>query len=149
MKSIYSIYLLYFIAFIVNVICIKLTPITPLHRIEKRVPEQEEMSNDDNSYLIFIKTEDKQQAIDTIHNLIIENKNTFKDQEKFESIQINHEKNRDKYLMDYGYSGYVYEISHINGKSVLYAWLSFELVEKVKELPFVINASPNRKMHLC
>jgi len=142
MKHTCCYFIFYISIFIINVVCTKITPINPLISIDTIC----EVKPDDAYYLVLIKTVNKQSAIDAIHNLIMENKNTYKDIKEFENKQIEHEADRDKYLMDYGYSAYVYEISHVKDESMIYAYLSFDLVEKVNALPMVISCFPDKKI---
>ncbi|ORX43932.1 hypothetical protein BCR36DRAFT_360348 [Piromyces finnis] len=149
MKSIYYYYFICILILIVNAMDIGYSSINPMNRLgRRRIPNPDNTLTDDGSYLVIINTKDKSQAIETIHKLILENKGTFKDQNRFEEIQLDHDKNRNNYLVDYGDSGYVYEISSLKGKSVLYVWLSTELVDRVRKLPFVLAVSINRKMKI-
>ena len=89
--------------------------------------------------------------ISKIHNLIIKNKDTYKDSEKFEQIEQQRKINKTKfrYLIDYGESEYVYPIStRISGESdttLLYAYLSEKLVKTIKALPYVISCDTNHE----
>ncbi|ORY26378.1 subtilisin-like protein [Neocallimastix californiae] len=81
--------------------------------------------------------------IDEINTLILSNKKTYEDPEKFEEIEKSSSlKKRDSEshpLMDYGDSDYVYPVANLNDKTLLYAYLSNDLIETVKSLPNVIS----------
>eukprot|EP00833_Pecoramyces_ruminatium_P012392 jgi/Orpsp1_1/1186424/evm.model.d7180000050500.1 len=85
--------------------------------------------------------------VDEIHNLIIGNKDTYVDQEKFEEIERHDSqlKKRDSpvhYLEDYGDSSYVYPIFSDEDKTILYAYLSDDLKETVESMPNVSSVNP-------
>jgi len=86
--------------------------------------------------------------VDEIHNLIIGNKDTYLDQEKFERIEQHDSqlKKREEspvhYLEDYGDSSYVYPIFSDDDKTILYAYLSDALKEVVEAMPQVSSVRP-------
>jgi len=90
-------------------------------------------------------------TIGEIHNLIIKNKDTFKDVEKFEEIE-NQVQNiaslgkRDEANKDE--TNYVYEVASVNERTALYAYLSSDLIDTVSSLPNVISCLPRRKFSL-
>eukprot|EP00833_Pecoramyces_ruminatium_P008130 jgi/Orpsp1_1/1182162/evm.model.c7180000080126.1 len=114
--------------------------------------------NEDKYYLIFIDnpngeipitTTSKNQCykrqesselienlVNEIHSLIINNKDTFKNPEKLNEIKEKStlKKRNINYLVNYGDSDYVHPISSIYNSTVLKAYLSKTLVEKVKKL---------------
>ncbi|KAL6628869.1 peptidase S8/S53 domain-containing protein [Neocallimastix sp. 'constans'] len=86
--------------------------------------------------------------VDKIHNLIIDNKNTFKNITKFEEIENKNpklNKRNFEYAMDYGDSNFVYSIGSVGEKTIFAAYLSEDLIESVKKIPRVINCVQNRK----
>ncbi|OUM66698.1 carbohydrate-binding module family 18 protein [Piromyces sp. E2] len=112
--------------------------------------------SDDKYYMVVInndstdKTHGKRQEtqefvnsmVDEIHNLIVGNKDSYSDIEKFEEIEENDSmlKKRSeeiKYLKDYGDSSYVYPIASNDEKTILYAYLSSDLKETIKDMPNV------------
>ncbi|OUM57695.1 carbohydrate-binding module family 18 protein [Piromyces sp. E2] len=89
--------------------------------------------------------------VNKIHNLIVDNVDTYEDAEKLEELDHESEelKKRDgqgEYLMDYGESNYVYLVSQEKDQSILYAYLSEELVEEVQALPNVIGCHADIEM---
>ncbi|OUM66417.1 carbohydrate-binding module family 18 protein [Piromyces sp. E2] len=79
-------------------------------------------------------------TIEEIHNLIVENIDTYDNQEKIEELvdKDNQLKKRDTdYLLDYGSSNFVYPIAKKDGERILYAYLTEELAATVKNLPNV------------
>jgi len=121
-----------------------MTPSTPL----THDPTYEDIALEDAGYLVKVDRENSQAAIDAIHNIIMENKDTYKDVEKFEQIQKDFEKERETFVFDYGDSAYVYEISHVKDTSIIYAYLSSDLVAKVVALPQVISCNPDKKLEI-
>jgi len=87
-------------------------------------------------------------TIDEIHNLIVENKDTFVNPEKLDELDEGDsqlKKRNIKYLMDYGSSNYVYQIATLEeGKSILYGYLNEKIVKFVMKLPNVISCNPDR-----
>jgi len=82
--------------------------------------------------------------VDEIHNLIIENVDTYENVEKLEELDVENEELRKRndegeYLKDYGESNYVYLVSQEEEQSVLYAYLSEELAEIIKTYSYVID----------
>jgi len=140
MKHSYYNILFFIFAIILNVYA-KMTPSTPL----THDPSYEDVVLEDAGYLVVVDRENKQSVIDAIHNLIMENKDTYKDVEKFKQKQKDFEKERETYVFDYGDSAYVFEISHVRDTSMLYAYLSTDLVAKVSALPHVQSCSPDKK----
>ncbi|OUM61780.1 hypothetical protein PIROE2DRAFT_12137 [Piromyces sp. E2] len=88
-------------------------------------------------------------AVSIIHDLIVKNKDTYKDPEIFKRIEQQRKiyKTQFRFLIDYGESEYVYPVSSsISGESditLLYAYLSEKLVETVKAMPNVITCETN------
>lgn len=85
-------------------------------------------------------------VIDEIHNLIMGNKDIYKDQEKFEEIEIQDSKlkKRDSethYLLDYGDSSYVYQVANLQNTTLINAYLTPELVGTVRSMPNVVSVS--------
>ncbi|ORY74946.1 subtilisin-like protein [Neocallimastix californiae] len=143
--------------------------------VEKNVDDVNSEDLSDNYYLIFVNNtsdeistpsdqdQERQERQDSndfihsmvseIHNLIIGNKNTYKDPSKLkemdENTQMSKNRKKDgevKYLLNYDdYSNYVYPISTVNERTVLYAYLSSDLVDTVKSLPNIIDCVPNRR----
>ncbi|OUM63973.1 hypothetical protein PIROE2DRAFT_9356 [Piromyces sp. E2] len=125
-----------------------------------------ENDEEDKYYLLFVKNEysenghNKRQEvsdsvydlIDNIHNLIMNNTNTFKDPSKIFEIEKNNKlKKRNEeiiYLMEHGKSDIVYPISSHKKKTILYTFLSSLLAKKIRLYPNVIACIPNQKLTL-
>jgi len=85
-------------------------------------------------------------VMEEIHQLIIENKDTYKN---IEGLQVLEEKksflkkrSNDIYIND------VYQISSLNDITVLSSYFSFEINEMVKSIPGILGSEPKRKMKL-
>jgi len=82
--------------------------------------------------------------IDDVHNLIINNKDTYKDQEKFEEIensaQSNSEYGKRFYNDD---SNLIYPISSVDNTVVFNVYLSKTMVEELKKNKMVLNIEPD------
>ncbi|OUM60090.1 hypothetical protein PIROE2DRAFT_14215 [Piromyces sp. E2] len=120
--------------------------------------------NDDKYYMIFVENdynensnnkrqdvnESVYELVDEIHNLIMKNINTYKDPEKlFEIEKENKLRKRNEeviYLMDHGESDIVYPISSHEDRTVVYAYLSTKLTNKVKTYPNVKACIPDQKL---
>ncbi|OUM58123.1 hypothetical protein PIROE2DRAFT_16684 [Piromyces sp. E2] len=80
-------------------------------------------------------------VIDEIHQLIINNVDSYEKPEILEKMEKEDSlRKRDQvseYLLDYGDSSLVYPISTLNNVTVLYAYLSSDVVEVVKSMPHV------------
>ncbi|ORY73347.1 hypothetical protein LY90DRAFT_503206 [Neocallimastix californiae] len=117
----------------------------------------------DNYYVIFINNtllkseslKEKHQEnkyifsslMNEIHNLIIDNKNTFEDINKFNTIKekkpnSNKKEIEKKYLMKEGDSNIVFPISTLKDEIVLRVYLSKKLVDNIKSLDYVIDCIP-------
>ncbi|OUM67167.1 hypothetical protein PIROE2DRAFT_5434 [Piromyces sp. E2] len=79
--------------------------------------------------------------IDQIHQLIIDNVDTYEKPEILEKMEKEDSlRKRDlttEYLLDYGDSSLVYPISTFNNITVLYAYLSSDVVETIKSMPHI------------
>ncbi|OUM66066.1 hypothetical protein PIROE2DRAFT_6774 [Piromyces sp. E2] len=83
-------------------------------------------------------------VVDDIHNLIIENKDTYKDQEKFKELEHNTQlKKRNGEGIYTGDSSFIYPISSIDHTVVFNAYLSKSVMKKVKKYANVLNIEPN------
>jgi len=152
-----------------------------IHAIEEDEFELEskyDLSNEDKYYMIFMDNgnsenskEKRQEAdvlinlmVDEIHSLIIENKDTYEDIEKYEEIEeeenMRKKKKRNEeeeekeeedshYAMDYGETDFVYPVSTVGNSTVLYAYLSSDLVDKVKQMKNINNLTPDRFVKLA
>ncbi|KAG4095118.1 subtilisin-like protein [Neocallimastix lanati (nom. inval.)] len=116
---------------------------------------------DDGYYMVFVNTTDQMSShqkrdekdnvlnfvINKIQELILDNKDTYEDISKLEAIENDTEedleKRETKYLVDYGDSNLVYPISSVNGRTVLYAYLSEELAGIIEKIPEVTSCMPN------
>jgi len=146
----------------------KYDEVYPLYKDKKWGGKREKLTtNDDGYYMVFVNTTVTKKdhhkrssvkeediiisVIDEIRSLIYDNKDTFEDLTQFEAIENseNDLKKRDnsKYLVDYGDSNLVYPISSNNGQTVLYAYLSDVLVDKVENLPKVTSCEQNYIFH--
>ncbi|ORX83519.1 hypothetical protein BCR32DRAFT_277923, partial [Anaeromyces robustus] len=133
----------------------------------KKNIQNKESSVDDNYYMIFVndtcfstlnikkREEDKENnfeinddiflMVNEIHDLIIENKDTYKNVTKFEEIDNQNELKfgkRDvdiKYATDYGDSNYIYPIGSIYDNTILYAYLSTKLIKSIEKMPCVTD----------
>ncbi|OUM66068.1 hypothetical protein PIROE2DRAFT_6777 [Piromyces sp. E2] len=84
--------------------------------------------------------------IDDIENVIIENKDTYKDQEKFEELEEETKlRKRDASGYNYGQSSFVYPISSSKDVTVLYGYFSDAVAKKISELDNVISCRPETK----
>ncbi|ORX59124.1 subtilisin-like protein, partial [Piromyces finnis] len=125
-------------------------------------------SKNDNYYLIFVNNTsgnssfsgfNKRQensnetvytVLDEIHNLIVNNIDTYYHPEILETMEEYDTKLKKRddhvtYLMDYGQSSYVYPISSTKDKTVLFSYLSSDLVEVIETIPNVLNCRPDQK----
>jgi subtilisin family serine protease len=85
-------------------------------------------------------------VVNEIHELIIDNKDTFKNPNKLESLigKTHPLKKRD----DNAESNIVFEIASVNDVSVLYTYISDSLKEKIRSIPGVRNIEPDKKLNL-
>ena len=104
--------------------------------------------NNEDFYLVYINSKNKNTVIKDIHNLIMQNKNNYKDTAKFKSIEKEYEKNKDSIMDNYGDSGYVYPVSSIGETTILMAYLNPELITKVKSMPNVLDCKEKKPMHV-
>jgi len=123
-----------------------------------------ENDSEDKFYLIFVENEynedrhnKRQEVSDSvydlihdIHNLIMNNTDTFQNPSKLYEIEENNKlKKRNEeiiYLLDHGDSDIVYPISSNKNKTVVYAYLSTTLANKVKSYPQVKACIADRKL---
>jgi len=103
----------------------------------------------DNNYgQLYQKRQEPREFISSlvmeIHELIVENKETYKNPEELEALdeQEHPLKKRDE-IYD---SNYVYPISSIKDTTVLLTYLSYDLNEKVKALPGIRGSEPNKEI---
>ncbi|ORX52651.1 hypothetical protein BCR36DRAFT_444786, partial [Piromyces finnis] len=85
-------------------------------------------------------------VIHEIHDLILENKETFKNQNKLSDLikdahPLKKRNNSNK-------SNLVFEIASINGVSVLFFFLSYELNKIIKSMPYIRDIEPDKKLKL-
>jgi len=93
---------------------------------------------------IFVNT-----MIDEIHNLIIDNKDTYQNVSKLEEMESNAlKRKRDNQVepMDYGNSPLVYPISSLKSRTVLYAFLSPTLAKDIEKKPGIISCVSDFKL---
>lgn len=117
-----------------------------------------EEANAEDNYMIFIEHDYKEKSdeykkfinglLNEIHNLIVNNKSTYKHPEVLDKKEKEFNENKDKYLMDYGDSPFVYPISSIGQSTVLLAYLTPELVEKVKTMKNVVDVERDKKIKI-
>ncbi|KAG4092850.1 hypothetical protein H8356DRAFT_1701549 [Neocallimastix lanati (nom. inval.)] len=81
---------------------------------------------------------------DEIHELIVQNKDSYHDPSQLDKMEKEFEANKDFNIKTYGNSPYVYPISTTNERTCLYAYLTSTIIDKVKQLPFVKSISPNQ-----
>jgi len=132
--------------------------------------EFQKLADPDNYYAIYInnvnnkkdleKRQENDEFIDSmvneIHQLIIGNKDTYEDIEKLEEIESEHpllnkrnnkeqdnEKENDN---DNQSSSLVYPVFEYDDQTVLYAYLSSDLVDTIKSLPNVDECVPDLKL---
>jgi len=121
------------------------------------------IKKEDDNYLIYVnntygvvsdnikqKRQESQQYItsvmEEIQNIIIENKDTYKNPEElkvFEKRQTNLRKRNNNSKVSY-----VNEISSVDDITVLSAYLSNEVKEKVNSIPSILGSEPRRKISL-
>ncbi|OUM65181.1 carbohydrate-binding module family 18 protein [Piromyces sp. E2] len=131
--------------------------------LSKKDKIEQDNKFDDDFYLIYVDNTKKakhnkrqetsefiDELVNEIHNLIVNNVDTYKDPEILQ--ELNEEdtrlKKRDsevRYLVDYGDSSYVYPISTTETKTVLYAYLSNSLIPIIKSKPEIIDVVANEK----
>jgi len=91
--------------------------------------------------------------MDEIHELIIENKDTYKNQEKIEEIEnksnLRKRSNEEQPLTIYENFEFVRPISSVGNSLVLTAYLSKVLVEKIKNKKYIKDVLPSKKGKLC
>jgi len=122
-------------------------------------------SNEDKFYMIFVENDynenskSKRQDVNEsvyglvgeIHNLIMNNTDTYEDPEKlFEIEKENKLKKRNEeifYLMDHGESDIVYPISSYKDRTIVYAYLSNELASIVRTYPNVKDCIEDLKLN--
>jgi len=142
--------------FCIIVVCLTLVNTLSIDLTKINNKDQEDKPEDD-FYLIYIdntkknthkKRQETSDFIDSfigeIHDLIIDNVDTYKDPETLKELDNEDAKLRKRdsdvrYLVDYGDSNYIYPISETESKTVLYAYLSESLVPIVKSRPEVID----------
>ncbi|ORX78626.1 hypothetical protein BCR32DRAFT_246997 [Anaeromyces robustus] len=95
-------------------------------------------------YLVLADKNEAESVHDEIYKLILENKNTFKDQQKFEKVEKDFQSKKDTFALDYGNTGYVYQITTTKDSAILVAYLNPELIPKVEKLPNVIGIEENK-----
>ncbi|KAG4090992.1 hypothetical protein H8356DRAFT_1004491 [Neocallimastix lanati (nom. inval.)] len=133
--------------------------------IEDRLSHEKHknVENSDNFYVIFINNsilaskqakevhKDNKYAfasmIHEIHDLIVDNKNTFDNIEKFNRVnekEINSSRKEieEKYLMNEGDSNLVFPISSLKDQIILRAYLSTKLAKEIKSIDYVIDCIP-------
>ena len=121
------------------------------------------IKKEDDNYLIYVnntygvvsdnvhqKRQESQQYIasvmEEIQNIIIENKDTYKNPEElkvFEKRQTNLRKRNNNSKVSY-----VNEISSVDDITVLSAYLSNEVKEKVNSIPSILGSEPRKKLNL-
>jgi len=120
------------------------------------------INKNDDYYLVYVNnkyglTEEKYQKrqepqqfvnslIKKIHELIVENKDTYKNPEELENMdERNHPLRKRSNDVE---SNYVYQIASVKDTSVLLTYLSSELNEKVKTLGGVRGSGINKKINI-
>ncbi|OUM56533.1 hypothetical protein PIROE2DRAFT_18824, partial [Piromyces sp. E2] len=132
---------------------------------ENKFIEFQKLADPDNYYVIYLdnvnnknateKSIEKRQEndefvdsmINEIHNLIIGNKDTYEDIEKLEEIESEESplsKRSDQ--ENNSSSSLVYPIFEEEDQTVLYAYLSTDLIDVVKEMPNVKECVPDLKL---
>jgi len=132
----------------------------------KKKSESNGLSKSDDYYIVFLnntldvetgskrkRSEEKEEIISTtieeIHSLIMKNKSTYKDIEKFEKIETQDDTLNNLVKRDENSdNNYVYELASVNERTALYAYLSPKLVKKITSLPNVITCLPRREFKL-
>eukprot|EP00833_Pecoramyces_ruminatium_P000556 jgi/Orpsp1_1/1174588/evm.model.c7180000050668.3 len=130
-----------------------------------------EISSGDQYYLIYVnnkygelklfsnpKHQKRQESqlfieslIDEINNLIISNKDTYQNPEKLDEIEYASKlkkRSENQLSINFSNSDFVYPISSVNNRMVLYAFLSEKLIEEIKSIGTVIDCIPNGFAHL-
>jgi len=153
--------------------------------IAKKTKKHTKESIEDNYYLVFVKTDERyifptksiekrhennefihennefiNAMVKEIQNLIIDNKDTFKNVTKLEEINkssllkkrddSNNDLENDliEHPYDYDESNLVFPISSVEDETVILAYLSEKLINVVKSLPNVIGFASNREIKL-
>jgi len=86
---------------------------------------------------------------DEIHNLIVENKDTYKNPTVLDEIEETSKLRKrsgedSSELYNFGSSNFIYLISSVGHRVVYYAYLSQALYEKIKAYPSVIDCVPDK-----
>jgi len=161
MKSVFKVsFLLYFFGlFLINIVYAKEKNITFAYQ-RYRKTNSKEISENDKFYMIFVNNtsndaslsrHEKRQNVDfmidslitDIHNLIVENIDTYEDTTVLEEME---EEGKLRKRDTNGESNLVYRISSIESRSVLYAYLSPTVAKNVKDLTNIIACEPNNGM---
>jgi len=133
--------------------------INSIHAIKLNLAKNE--NSKEGYYLVYINNTDynnKQkrqenkdvvnEVVQEIHNLIINNKDTYEDKEKLTEIEENHSQLRKRNNESNNISDFVYVISSVKNKSVALAYLSPYITEKVQNIPNVLQCNPDKKIEL-
>jgi len=94
-----------------------------------------------NEYKNYINS-----IIENIHEIIINNINTYSNPSEIEKLQNEYEKSKDEYMYDYGkYGGIIYPTYPHKDKIILYAYLNSNIVEQVESIENVLSVNKDIK----
>jgi len=152
-------------------LCLLLSSIFTSFLISFVVAKEEKTQSKDDFYLIFVNntigetsTSDGQNIkrqeqdisnpfvdslVDEIHNVIVENINTYDNPDKLEELnnKIPHLKKRDNQLINHGKSNFVYPVINVNNKTILYAYLSPKVKKIVNTITGISSCHRSRKFN--
>jgi len=128
---------------------------------KKRKPKNKKVSNNEGSdkfYMIFVdneiktehgkaKREDKEEFLDflvsEINNLIIENKDTYEDQSKLEELELEGVSLKKRNENEEDTNKFAYVLSSLEEESIIYSYLSEDVLSKVRKLPNIKSCIPD------
>ncbi|ORX52632.1 subtilisin-like protein [Piromyces finnis] len=114
-------------------------------------------NNDEGFYMIYIRdpseenhnkkrqeiSDNVEATINEIHNLIVGNFNTYKNvtvlEEMEEESNLRKRDDSENTEIDYGESPFIYPIANVNDKTILYSYLTGDLVDTIREFPDVLG----------
>jgi len=115
------------------------------------------LKNTKGEYRVYQKTKNQKRddsqifvesTVDQIIELINNNKKTYKDQNKLESLAKSTNNNNQTEFFTYNKSSLVYPVFSVQERVVLYAYLSKDLVKKVLALSNVLTCVPDDVVEL-
>ncbi|KAG4102599.1 hypothetical protein H8356DRAFT_1649159 [Neocallimastix lanati (nom. inval.)] len=149
------------VLFLLSTIALLISNINARSIIGDLTNSSKNSGNSDDYYVIFINNSlltSKETAkrenryiftslISEIHDLIVDNKDTFVNIEKFNKINEREPNSikkeiEEKYLMKEGDSNIVFPISSLKDKTILRVYVSPKLVKEIRSMDYVIDCIP-------